>query len=137
MKSIILTLALLVAGGYTFARWSAQPFDGPVNYWEAALKWKDTSLHQFGTLVMGVPVSHTFEFTNEGSSELLISQVKASCGCTVTDYSSEPIPPGGTGYVQATYDASKPGKFSKTIHVSANIPEGQVVLTIAGEVVAE
>jgi len=38
--------------------------------------------YNFGTLIQGEKVSHSFVFTNTGGSNLVIKEVKASCGCT-------------------------------------------------------
>ena len=84
---------------------------------------------------MNKPVTHEFRFTNSGDAPLVISSVQASCGCTVTDYSKDPIAPGSEGYVKATYNAAKVGVFSKTVTVNANAAESVVQLTIKGEVV--
>jgi hypothetical protein len=81
------------------------------------------------------PVTHEFKFTNTGNAPLVISSVQASCGCTVTEYSKEPIPVGGQGYVKATYNAAKLGVFTKSVTVNANAEESVVQLTIKGEVV--
>ena len=89
----------------------------------------------FGKVKVGIPIAHEFSFTNTGNVPLVISSVQASCGCTVTSYTKEPIEAGGTGFVKATYDAAKTGRFSKTVTVNANTDEGAVILTIKGEVV--
>ncbi len=100
----------------------------------AVFKWVATD-HDFGQVPIGTPVSHEFKFTNTGDIPLVISAVKPSCGCTITAYSKEPIMPNGTGFVKATYDASKVGRFSKTVTVVANTEVGSILLTIKGEVV--
>ncbi len=81
-------------------------------------------------------VSHTFEFTNTGGEPLIINKVRSSCGCTVPEWTKEPIPPGGKGYIKATYNAShRPGKFTKTITVNSNAVNSVVVLRVKGEVI--
>jgi hypothetical protein len=65
----------------------------------------------------------------------VITTVQASCGCTVTEYSKDPIAPGEKGFVKATYNAAKTGSFQKTVTVNANTEEGVVQLIIKGEVV--
>ena len=99
----------------------------------AAFSW-DATTFDFGKIKLNKPVTHEFSFTNSGSTPLVISSVQASCGCTVTDYSKDPIAPGSEGYVKATYNAAKVGAFSKTVTVNANADEGMVQLTIKGEV---
>ncbi|HYC84610.1 MAG TPA: DUF1573 domain-containing protein [Chryseosolibacter sp.] len=100
----------------------------------AVFKW-DATTHEFGTIKAGVPVTHEFSFTNTGSAPLIISSVQTSCGCTVTEYSKDPIEPGGTGHVKATYNAAKVGQFTKTVTVNANTDDTIVQLTLRGEVV--
>jgi hypothetical protein len=99
----------------------------------AAFNWTETSF-DFGTIDKGVPVTHKFVFTNNGTAPLLIQNVEASCGCTVTEYSKDPVPPGGTGTVSATYNAAKTGVFHKTVTVRANTTGGAIQLSITGSV---
>ena len=100
----------------------------------ANFSWIVTT-YDFGKIKVNKPVTHEFRFTNSGDAPLVISSVQASCGCTVTDYSKDPIAPGSEGYVKATYNAAKVGVFSKTVTVNANAAESVVQLTIKGEVV--
>jgi hypothetical protein len=100
----------------------------------AAFTWTSTS-HDFGKIPLNKPVTHEFRFTNAGNTPLIISSVQASCGCTVTDYSKDPVGAGGEGYVKATYNAAKAGMFTKTVTVNANADESIVQLIIKGEVV--
>ena len=99
----------------------------------ALFEWEETT-HNFGKIAKDVPVTHEFSFTNRGETPLIISNVKGSCGCTVTDYTKESIAPGESGMVKATYNAAKVGTFHKTVKVTANTEDGPVVLSIKGEV---
>ena len=100
----------------------------------ASFKWAVTA-YDFGKIPMNKPVTHVFKFTNTGSEPLVIASVQASCGCTVAEYSKEPIGPGGEGFVKATYNAARAGVFNKTVTVNANTAAGAVVLNITGEVI--
>ncbi len=102
---------------------------GPLFSWE-------TTSHNFGEIEKGVPVEHLFNFTNNGDVPLIISSVKASCGCTVANYTKTPIPANGKGFVSARYNAAKAGAFSKTVTVMANTGDEAIVLTLKGEVAA-
>ena len=102
---------------------------------EAAFSWEEGLSHDFGKITQDQPASHKFVFTNTGNEPLVISNAKGSCGCTVTEYSTEPIAPGAQGMIMATYNAKKVGVFSKTVTVYANTGD-PVILKVKGEVVA-
>jgi hypothetical protein len=98
------------------------------------VKWKE-EVFDFGELKKGVPVSHDFSFVNTTKQTVIITNVKASCGCTATNYTKTPVKPGETATVTATYNAASPGAFSKTVTVSLNENEVPKVLTIKGKVI--
>lgn len=80
-----------------------------------------------------------FEFTNTGDAELVINDVKSSCGCTVPSKPTEPILPGKTGKIEVQYNMN-PGPISKTITVTSNATnkqEGIILLKISGNVVVK
>ena len=80
-----------------------------------------------------------FEFTNTGDKELVINDVKSSCGCTVPSKPTAPILPGKTGKIEVQYNMN-PGPISKTITVTSNAtnkPEGTILLKISGNVVVK
>jgi hypothetical protein len=100
----------------------------------AVFAWTET-VYDFGQIQKDAPVTHEFTFTNSGEEPLIISSVQASCGCTVTEYTKDPIPAGREGFVKATYNAAKAGVFTKTVTIKANTNDETVLLTIKGEVV--
>lgn len=95
---------------------------------------KDT--HNFGEIEKGTPVSHEFTFKNTTDQTILITKVKASCGCTATKYTKTPIKPGEMGSVTATYNARKDGSFNKSITVTTNDTDARKILKIKGRVIA-
>lgn len=77
--------------------------------------------HDFGTIREGEKAVYTYKFKNTGEAPLVIQGVQPSCGCTAPDWTKEPIPVGGTGFVKAEFDSQgKPGIQNKTISVTAN-----------------
>lgn len=102
----------------------------------AKFKWEETT-HNFGKIVQRKPVAAVFVFTNTGSTPLVISNVRGSCGCTVTQYTKEAIAPGKTGNVKATFNAAAMGAFNKSVRVTANVEGGTETLFIKGEVVSQ
>jgi len=102
---------------------------------QPTISW-DKNSHNFGLFKEEAgPQAATFTFTNTGSTPLYITNVKASCGCTATDYTKEPVEPGAKGFVKATYDPkNRPGKFNKSITVTSNTESPTTLLRIEGEV---
>ncbi len=81
----------------------------------------ETVEHDFGTVSEGQKVSYTYKFKNKGQAPLIIQDAKPSCGCTVPDWSKQPIAVDGTGFVRAEFDTNgKSGVQTKTITVTAN-----------------
>jgi Protein of unknown function (DUF1573) len=77
--------------------------------------------HDFGTVTEGQKVSYVYKIKNDGQAPLIIQNAAPSCGCTVPDWSKEPIPVGGSGFVKAEFDTNgKAGIQNKTITVTAN-----------------
>ncbi len=77
-----------------------------------------------------------FEFTNTGNAVLAISRVQPSCGCTASEYTKTPVPPGGKGFVNAVFDPrGYNGRFTKSISVYSNSEPNVVVLVIEGQVI--
>ncbi|MFP4663211.1 MAG: DUF1573 domain-containing protein [Bacteroidales bacterium] len=77
--------------------------------------------YNFGTVIQGEKVAYTFTFTNVGGSELIINNVKASCGCTAPKWTKKPIAPGEDGYVEVTFDSQgRQGEQKKSVKVFAN-----------------
>lgn len=75
----------------------------------------------FGSLEEGAAADHVFTFTNTGKEPLVIQRVQPSCGCTTPDWTKEPIAPGKTGMIKASYGTQgRPGKFEKTMTVFTN-----------------
>ncbi|MFT7450546.1 MAG: hypothetical protein ACI9VN_001263, partial [Patescibacteria group bacterium] len=68
------------------------------------LSFKKT-VHKYGRISQGEKIKHNFVFTNTGDSELIISNAKASCGCTQPSFPFIPIAPGEEGYIGVIFDS--------------------------------
>ena len=80
-------------------------------------------------------MSYEFKFKNTGNADLIISQATGSCGCTVPEYSKDPVKPGEEGVIKVKYNsAGHGGTVSKTITLLANTIPNTKVLTISAEV---
>jgi hypothetical protein len=87
--------------------------------------------HDFGKLNAGETVKTKFKITNTGKENLIISDCKGSCGCTVPEWPKDPIAPGKTGVIDVQFDShGKQGEQKKTVTVFTNSQPSQTVLTI-------
>lgn len=103
----------------------------PVNAGDLPVMDFEETVHDFGKIIQGEKVSYTFKFKNTGKSDLLISKVSTSCGCTAPNYSKEPVKPGESGKIEVTFDShNKKGFQNKTITVLANTDPNYVTLFI-------
>ena len=93
--------------------------------------------HNYGQIQKGGDGNCEFTFTNDGTEPLILSNVRASCGCTTPSWTKDPIMPGQTGTINVRYNTNNVGGFTKTITVTSNaVDNARVVLKIKGNVVA-
>ncbi|PCJ82215.1 MAG: hypothetical protein COA49_01590 [Bacteroidetes bacterium] len=92
---------------------------------------------KFGTIVAGRHIKHYFSFINAGDSPLIISNIKAPCGCTVAkDWPRQPILPGEKGEILVVFDSSdRVGPQVKTIDVVTNTRPANLTLKLIGDVI--
>ena len=92
--------------------------------------------HNFCKINQGESVSHQFVFTNTGEGDLIISNAKGSCGCTVPKWPKKPIAPGEKAEIKVTFNSSgREGKQKKTVPLVTNAIPSTKVLTISGLVI--
>ncbi len=91
-----------------------------------------TETINYGKITLGSNGVRVFEFTNTGKSPLIITQVKASCGCTVPKKPEQPIMPGEKGKIEVSYDTKRPGGFSKAITIFSNAKNPRKMVKIKG-----
>ncbi len=90
--------------------------------------------HDYGSIIYGANGKVDFNFTNQGTNPLVISDVKSSCGCTVPTWPKEPIAPGKQGTISLVYNTTLPGVFNKTVVVYSNANNSPVRLEVRGKV---
>ncbi|GMQ29639.1 DUF1573 domain-containing protein [Algoriphagus confluentis] len=89
----------------------------------AVISFKEKSV-DFGDIVQGQKVEHTFTLTNSGSEPLIISNVAATCGCTVPSWPKEPIAPGNSAEIKVSFNsAGKMGKQNSVVRIYSNATE--------------
>lgn len=103
--------------------------DGPVIEFESLE-------HDFGIVHEGEKVGWYFKNKNVGNQNLIIRKADASCGCTVPDFSKEPLPPGEENMIKVVFDTSgRLGIQNKTITVETNDNKQVIHLKVIAEVI--
>ncbi len=95
--------------------------------------------YDFGTVMEGEKVVHVYKFKNTGDEPLIISNAKATCGCTVPSWPREPIAPGESSEIKVQFDTKNKGKVggqlqSKRVTITANTDPVNSYVTIKGKV---
>lgn len=131
MKRNILFIFLLLTASLGFAQEEIKLKD------KGEMKFEKTR-HNFGVFAPDTAIlTYDFVFTNVGKSPLIIHQASASCGCTVPEYTLEPIMPGSKGKITVTYNGKgrRPGVFRKSITIHNNGKQTPVRIYIEGEMI--
>ncbi len=120
---LMMVFALVVAAGAVMAQGSAKIVF-------------EEQVHDFGSFLESDGVQTTsFKFKNEGEAPLVLSNVRASCGCTTPKWTREPVAPGASGTIDVSYNPkNRPGSFNKSVTVTSNSEASTVVLHITGKV---
>lgn len=98
----------------------------------------DSTTVRFGRIAQGEKVEHVFRFINAGKRDLIIADVRSTCGCTVgKDWPKRPVHAGEAGTITVTFDSEgKSGVQEKVISVVANTVPATTPLLLKGEVLA-
>ena len=87
----------------------------------------------FGTIKQGDSFDYDFEFTNTGTSDLVITGARGSCGCTVPEWPHEPIKAGGKGVIHVKFNsAGKSNNQTKTVTLQTNVSPTPITLYLKG-----
>ena len=93
------------------------------------------SMYDFGNVAEGEIIEYNYRFKNTGNKPLVVTNVTASCGCTVPEKPEEPVKPGETGYIKVKFNSDKrPGQVHKTVTVTSNANPPFTELVLKGEV---
>lgn len=125
MKKIFLSAAVIALSATAFAQAKI-----------AEVAKFTTETIDFGKIKQGVPQKGAFIVTNIGKTPLIIEQANPTCGCTISDYTKEPIAPGKTGVINATYNAAAMGHFEKHLTVKFAGVDEMKSITFTGDVIA-
>jgi len=102
----------------------------------AAITWEENA-YDFGEVIAGEKVEHTFKFSNTGSEPLVITNVQVTCGCTTPKgWPRDPIPPGKRAELVVQFNsAGKMGRQNKVVTVISNAVDGNSQVTFTATVI--
>ena len=122
MKKLLFSIAALTLTTGLFAQKKADDI----------AKFKAETI-EMGKIKQDNATTAIFEVTNISSEPLIIEQANPTCGCTIGDYTKEPIAPGKTGFIKATYNAKNLNAFEKHLTVKFAGVTDVKSITIKGE----
>jgi Protein of unknown function (DUF1573) len=85
------------------------------------------SVHDFGTIPQGRPVTFDFILKNTGKEAIKIENVAASCGCTTPKWSAEPVLPAQQSTITVGYNAAGEGIFEKSVTIIYNGSQAKTI----------
>ncbi|MDR1632694.1 MAG: DUF1573 domain-containing protein [Dysgonamonadaceae bacterium] len=98
----------------------------------------DKTIHDFGTIKEDSSnVNAVFTIINTTKVPIILSEVRASCGCTTSEWTKEPIEPGKTGKITATYNPKgNLGPFEKSVTINVSVEDKiqTIVVKVKGTV---
>ena len=81
----------------------------------------DSPAYDFGKVMSGQPVNHTYYFTNTGSQDLVLNNVQGTCGCTVVTDWARQVKPGASGHISVVFNtANYNTPITKLVTVTCN-----------------
>jgi len=133
MKKLLFSLSALVFSATLFAQTTPATATTQKKAAADVAKFESEAI-DLGKIKQDNPATAVFTVTNISKEPLIIEQANPTCGCTISDYTKEPIAPGKTGTIKATYNAKNIGAFDKHLTVKFAGVEEVKSIGIKGEV---
>lgn len=131
MKKLVLATVCLVAMAFGATAQTAPSAAAP----SGAMITVNKDVHDYGEIKQGGDPYCEFVVKNTGTAPLIISNAKGSCGCTVPEWSREPVMPGKTTVIKVKYDTNRVGPINKSVTITSNADnEPNLTLRIKGNV---
>ena len=133
MKKIL--LSILFIGTVVFSGFSQEEIKTNQDSQNIPEIYFEKTTHNYGEIEYGSDGTCEFTFKNTGKEPLLLTNVKASCGCTTPTWPKQPIESGKEGTIVVKYNTRIKGTFTKSIRVYSNAKTNMIYLKITGTVV--
>ncbi|WP_055443712.1 DUF1573 domain-containing protein [Lacinutrix himadriensis] len=135
-KAILLSFAMLAMTTVGMAQNTTKASEAKTvaNEDGAKIEFESETI-DYGTIENSSDGNREFTFTNTGTTPLVITNAKGSCGCTVPTWPKEAIAPGESSVIGVRYATDRTGSFSKSITLTSNaVNAPKKVIHIKGKV---
>lgn len=129
----ILSIAILMIFALSVSAQDANTPEKPKKVKEPEITF-ETLVHDYGQIYQNDNGECEFHFKNTGKADLILTNCRSSCGCTVPDWPRDPIAPGKKAVIKVKYNTGRLGIINKSITVESNATNNRVVLNIKGNV---
>ena len=126
-------LSLLIVMAFVFSAIAQENASKPKKVKEPEITF-ESLVHDYGNIQQGDNGTCEFVFKNTGKAELILTNCRSSCGCTVPEWPKDPIAPGKKAAIKVKYNTQRIGAINKSITVESNAVNNRVVLNIKGNV---
>lgn len=132
MKNTVLITILILITSIAFAQTNLNK-DPEQTSKSISIVFK-SQVYDFGTIEYKEEATGEFIFKNVSKKPVILTNVRASCGCTGTDWPREEIKRRKKESIFVTYDTKRVGKFHKNVYVYVDGNKNPIQLEIKGEV---
>jgi len=81
----------------------------------------DHTTWDFGSIEKGAMVTHNYWLSNTGTDTLVVTKIKAACGCTSTRKGGFSVAPGESSTIDIVFDSKKfNGRVTKSVNIECN-----------------
>lgn len=120
---------------FDFFEKKATPIDTVLYSESTTIRFRDTFL-DVGNVKEGEEINIVYHYTNTGEKPLMLFNVSPSCGCTIADFSSKPLPSSHSDSIIAKFNSEgKDGPYQKSIKVNCNTEQKVYDLTFKVNVI--
>lgn len=96
----------------------------------------DMISYDFGDVLQGKTTEAVFTLTNRGKTPLVIEDIEVSCGCTLVEWTKDPILPEFSSQIIVKYNTNIIGTIKRSIVVNTNDNKRErILLMLTGNVV--
>lgn len=125
LSFVIVTISVITVLSQEEIKTNQDTKDIPEIYFE-------NTTYNFGEIEYNGDGTCEFSFKNTGKEPLLLTNVKASYGCTTPTWPKSPIKKGKKGTIVVKYNTKIIGSFTKTIRVYSNAKTSPITLKVTG-----